>query len=73
LIAVTLAWRGSRPALWTAVTTRVVDVAMGGPAFVLDAPGWVRGLIGIIIVLTVTGIGLVGPQLRRATAQLSRG
>ena len=68
LIAVALAWRGSRRALWTAVTTRVVDVVLGVPAFFMDAPGWVRGFIGTIIVLTVVGIGLVGPQLRRSTA-----
>jgi hypothetical protein len=68
LVAVALAWRGSRPALWTAVTSRVVDVLLGVPAFFMDAPGWVRGFIGTTIVLTAVGIGLLGPQLRRSAA-----
>jgi hypothetical protein len=63
--AVAAAWRGSRAALLVAVAVRVIAVALGIPAYFLDAPGWVVAVITAMIVLSVAGIWLTAPRLRR--------
>jgi hypothetical protein len=68
IIGVAAAWRGSRTGLLVAVVARVIDLALGLPAFFLDAPAWVLTLITVIIVLTIAGIWLTAPGLRRPTA-----
>ncbi len=67
LVALVPAARGSRPALLLAVAIRVVDALLGLPAFFLDAPLWVRTLVSAMLVLTVLGLVLVAPRLRRQT------
>jgi len=42
-----------------------VDSALGIPAFALGAPAWVQALIAAMILLTVVGVALVAPGLRR--------
>jgi hypothetical protein len=71
LAGVGYGWRGSRAGLLAAVISRVIDVALGVPAYFLGAPGWVIAVITTGIVLTVLAIGLVTPQLRRSKAQLA--
>jgi hypothetical protein len=65
LVGVAAAWRGSRAGLLTAVVARVVDSALGIPAFFLDAPAWVLALIVAMLVLSVVGVVLVASDLRR--------
>lgn len=67
LLGVAAAWRGSRTGLLVAIGARIVDSALGIPAFFLDAPGWVLALITAMLVLTIAGVVLVAPALRRGT------
>lgn len=68
MIGVGAAWRGSQPGLLTAILARVVDTALGIPAFFLDAPPWVLTLIISMMALTLVGIWFVAPSLRRVKA-----
>jgi hypothetical protein len=65
LVGAAAAWRGSRAGLLVAVVARVLDSALGIPAFFLDAPAWVVVLIAAMLVLTVVAFVLVAPDLRR--------
>jgi hypothetical protein len=69
LLGVAAAWRGNRAGLLVAVAARVLDSALGIPAFFLDAPAWVVVLIAAMLVLTVVGVVLVAPDLRRGKAK----
>jgi hypothetical protein len=69
LVGAAAAWRGSRAGLLVAVAARVLDSALGIPAFFLDAPAWVVVLIAAMLVLTVVGVVLVAPDLRRGKAK----
>jgi hypothetical protein len=69
LLGVAAAWRGNRAGLLVAVVARVLDSALGIPAFFLDAPAWVVVLIAAMLVLTVVGVVLVAPDLRRGKAK----
>jgi len=71
LVSVGLAWRGSRAGLLVALAVRVVDVALAVPAYFLDAPGWVLAVVTATIVLTMLGLALAMPALRRSKAQLA--
>ena len=66
LLGVAAAWRGSRAGLMVAMVARVVDSALGVPAFFLGAPAWALALITAMLALTVVGIALLAPALRRA-------
>jgi hypothetical protein len=65
LIGVAMAWRGSRAGLITAIVARVGGVAMGIPAYFLDAPVYVLVLVTVMLVLTVAGFWRAAPGLRR--------
>jgi hypothetical protein len=65
LVGVAVAWRGSRAGLLIAVVARVVDSALGIPAFFLGAPAWVLALIAAMLVLSVVGVVLVASDVRR--------
>jgi hypothetical protein len=69
LLGVAAAWRGNRAGLWVAVGARVADSALGIPAFFLGAPAWVVALIAAMLVLSVVGVVLVAPDLRRGKAK----
>jgi hypothetical protein len=56
----------SRAALIAAYVARVVSAALGIPAFFLDAPVWVDVLVVIGLILSVAGIWLTAPALRRS-------
>ena len=58
--------QGSRAGLITAVVARIGGIAMGVPAYFLDAPLYVRILVTAMLVLTVAGLWLAAPALRRA-------
>lgn len=66
LLGVAAAWRGSRAGVVVAVLARVLDSAIGLPAYFLGAPLWALVLITSMLLLTVVGIVLIAPALRRA-------
>jgi hypothetical protein len=57
-----------RRGLIAAYAARVVATFLGIPAFIFDAPVWVMVLVVISIVLSVAGIWLTLPALRRTAA-----
>ena len=57
-----------RGGLIAAYAARVVATFLGIPAFFLDAPVWVVVLVVISIVLSVAGVWLTLPALRRTAA-----
>ena len=72
LAGVAAAWRGSRAGLITAIAARIADFAvLGVPAFFLDAPWFVLAIVIACLVLTVAGIWLSAPALRRARATVA--
>jgi hypothetical protein len=69
LFGVAAAWRGNRAGLLVAVAARVADSLLGTPAFFLGAPGWAVALIATMLVLSVVGVVLLAPDLRRSKAK----
>lgn len=59
LAALVPARRGSRPAVITAVTARVISAVLAFAAFVADAPVWVMVVEGFVIVATVVALILL--------------
>ena len=69
LAGVAAAWRGSRAGLLIASVARIADfLVLGVPAFFLDAPWFVLAVVIACLVLTVAGIWLSAPALRRVRA-----
>jgi hypothetical protein len=58
----------SRGGLVAAYVARVVSAVLGVTAYVFAAPLWVLVLVTIGLVLSVAGIGLTAPSLRRSMA-----
>jgi hypothetical protein len=71
LVGVAMAWRGSRAGLITAAAARIGGIAMGIPAYFLDAPLFVRILVTAMLVLTVAGLWLAAPGLRRTRPRVA--
>jgi hypothetical protein len=65
LLGVAAAWRGNRAGLLVAVAARILDALLGIPAYVLGAPAWAIALIATMLILSIAGIVLVAPGLRR--------
>jgi hypothetical protein len=59
---------GTRGGLIAAYVARVASTAMGIPAFFLDAPRWVDVLVAVALALSVAGVWLTLPGLRRPVA-----
>ncbi len=69
---VAAAWRGSRAGLVTAVVARIGDtVILGLPAFFLDAPWYALAIVVGCLVLSIAGIWLTAPTLRRAKPRMA--
>jgi hypothetical protein len=69
LAGVAAAWRGSRAGLLIASVARIADfLVLGVPAFFLDAPWFVLAVVIACLALTVAGIWLSAPALRRVRA-----
>lgn len=67
LAGVAAAWRGSRAGLLTAIVARIGDtVILGLPAFFLGAPWFALVIVIACMVLSIAGIWLTAPALRRA-------
>ena len=72
LVGVAAAWRGSRAGLLVAIVARIADfLVLGVPAFFLDAPWFVLAVVIACLVLTVAGIWLSAPALRRARTRVA--
>ncbi len=67
LVGARMAWRGGRKGGVVAViVSRVLDALSALPAFFVDdIPDWVPFFVGIFVVLTVVGVGLLVVALRR--------
>lgn len=67
LVGARMAWRGGRSGGVVAViVSRVLDGLSALPAFFVDdVPDWVPPVVGIFVVLTVVGVGLLVVALRR--------
>ncbi|SHN74569.1 hypothetical protein [Cryptosporangium aurantiacum] len=66
------AWRGSRTGLLIAIVAALVNAfAFGLPGWFLDAPPWILALVTTAFVLTIVGIVLAGPTLRRTRQPLA--
>jgi hypothetical protein len=72
LAGVAAAWRGSRAGLLTAVVARVADsVVLGIPGFFFGAPWFALAIVIACIVLTIAGIWLSAPALRRPKVKVA--
>jgi hypothetical protein len=63
-----VALRGTRGSLIAAYVARLVSIALGVPAWFLGAPAYVDILVAIALVLSVAGVWLTLPGLRRPVA-----
>lgn len=66
LVGVAMAARGSRAGLITAIGGRIGGIALGVPAYFLGAPAYVQIMVTVMLLLTVAGVWLAAPGLRRA-------
>ena len=67
LVATVLAWRGNNVALRVAAGAMIVSTLTGLPAFFVDVPTWVKALVGVSVLLTVTAVVLMFSGDRRST------
>jgi Na+/melibiose symporter-like transporter len=65
VVATVLAWRGSRVALRVAAGTIIVNTLTSLPAFFVDVPLWLKGLVGFGVVLCVVTVVLMFSDDRR--------
>ncbi len=66
LVGARMAWRGGRSGVVTVIVSRVLSALLALPAFFVDdVPDWVPPVIGIFVVLTLVGVGLLVVSLRR--------
>jgi len=63
------AWRGNRPSLIALVSVQAVSALSAVPAFTEDGvPTALRLIAAVVLAVTVIGIALVAPALRRRPA-----
>jgi hypothetical protein len=67
LVGARMAWRGGdRRGVVTVIVSRVISALSALPAFFVDdVPDWVPPVVGIFVVLTFVGVGLLVVALRR--------
>ncbi len=66
LVGARMAWRGDRRGVVAVIVSRVLDTLSALPAFFVDdIPDWVPFFVGIFVVLSVVGVGLLVVALRR--------
>ena len=67
LVATVMAWRGNRAALRVAAGALVINVITALPAFFVDVPAFIKALVALSVVLTVTALVLMfSAGVRRA-------
>jgi hypothetical protein len=66
LVGARMAWRGERSGMLAVIVCRVISALTALPAFFVDdVPGGIRIATGVLVALTVLGVGLVVMGLRR--------
>lgn len=61
------AWRGSRAGLLVVVASRAASILFGRPVyFTDDAPNWARAATTVVVAVSLFGIALLAPALRRS-------
>jgi hypothetical protein len=66
LAGAAMAWRRRRGSRTTVMVSRILDALLAaGVFFADDAPGWARVVVGIAIVATIVGVGLIATAARR--------
>ncbi len=71
LVAVVLAWRGSRAAMRAAAGCIIVETITALPAFFVDVPTAVKMMVGAIVLLTVVTLVLMFSSADRPAAVLA--
>jgi len=73
LVGARMAWRGGRSGVVTVIVSRVLSALLALPAFFVDdVPDWVPPVVGIFVVLTVVGVGLLVVALGRRGSSAAR-
>lgn len=65
LVSAVLAWRGNRVALRLAAGSMILVTITGLPAFFVDVPMWVKGLVAFSVLLSVVAVVLMFSGDRR--------
>ena len=65
LIAVVAAWRGNRPALRVAAGAVILNMLTSLPAFFVDVPAWLKLLVGVSVLISITSVVLMFSPARR--------
>ena len=65
LVAVVAAWRGNRPALRVAAGTVILNMLTSLPAFFVDVPAWLKLLVGVSVLISITSVVLMFSPARR--------
>jgi hypothetical protein len=65
LVAVVLAWRGSRGALRVVAGTLIINLLTALPAFFVDVPAWLKLAVGVSVLVSVAAIVLMFSGARR--------
>jgi hypothetical protein len=70
LVATVLAWRGNRAALRVAAGALVINVITALPAFFVDVPAFIKALVALSVIVTVTALVLMFSSARRSVPVL---
>ena len=66
LVGARMAWRGDRRGAVAVIVSRAISALSALPAFFVDdVPDWVPPFVGVFLVLTLVGVGLLVASLRR--------
>ncbi len=65
LIAVVAAWRGNRPALRVAAGAVILNMLTSLPAFFVDVPAWLKLLVAVSVLISITSVVLMFSPARR--------
>ncbi|MGI9097904.1 MAG: hypothetical protein ACR2H2_05330, partial [Solirubrobacteraceae bacterium] len=66
LVGARMAWRGDRRGVLAVIVSRVLDALSALPAFFVDdIPDWSPFFVGVFVVLSVVGVGLLVVALGR--------
>jgi hypothetical protein len=65
LVAVVIAWRGSRVALRVAAATLIINTLATLPAFFVDVDTWIKAVAGISVLAAVAALILMFSTTRR--------
>ena len=65
LVAVVAAWRGNRPAFRVAAGAVILNMLTALPAFFVDVPAWLKLLVGVSVLISITSVVLMFSPARR--------